>query len=114
MAYQFKSKKLAKLANSVNEPAERAASLKVVRSTFRVREVDGIGERTGYVLGQFGTHKDRYNWVVTHLRTGLKGGFGGWLEKKDEAMETLKRLNRGEFSEAEKLVLWGLESVPDL
>jgi hypothetical protein len=112
--YVFSDKRLGKLANSVGEISKASKGPKVIHSTFRVKEVDGIGERTGYVLGQFAAHKEKYNWVITHLRTGLKGGFGGWIEKKAEAIETLKRLEREEFTEQEHLVLRILESVSDL
>lgn len=70
--------------------------MKPQRKTFDVATNDPLynhrAQRTGYVLGDWATHKERYHWVFTHLSTGVAVS-APWIEKKAPALEHLQALH---------------------
>jgi hypothetical protein len=60
--------------------------------TFDIATLEGRAPRRGYVLGDWATHKDKYNWVFTHRPTGLSI-CAPWIETKAPALEHLCKLH---------------------
>ncbi len=73
---------------------------KAKRTTFDVATANGgRAQRTGYVLGAFGAHKDAgkgvYFWTFTHLATGMSVNMYPVLpETKAQAIAHLETLER--------------------
>lgn len=85
------------------------------RATFEVALPNQGREcRTGYVLGDFGTHRERYFWAFTHLPTGVKVSGYPCYDKKADALTRLTELSNGGLSELERALIekhgnaWGL------
>lgn len=95
------------------EPTESCKPVvKPRRATFDVATIGGgRGERTGYVLGRWACHRERYAWAFTHIATGVKVS-AGWHETKPAALARLVELDRDglESWQEERLVggAWGL------
>lgn len=71
------------------------------RTTFDVAVDAGRGNppgrapRTGYVLGDWGTHKEKYFWTFTHLPTGMSVNVWPCHETKASALLHLYNLSIG-------------------
>jgi len=93
---------------------------KVKRATFDIAVLGGgRSPRTGYVLGQWATHKEPgrgvYFWSFTHLPSGTQINVYPVHEKKDDALAHLGKLHRDGPSEFVRETLekyghlgWGL------
>lgn len=88
------------------KPARRQFAIATNTPPYRV-------EVLGYVLGDYGARKERYNWEFTHLPTGVRLT-GPWIETKGPAMVHLEKLALHGLDEFQQKIIddaggaWGL------
>jgi hypothetical protein len=94
--------------------------MKPKRTTFDVATMAGREQRTGYVLGDFATHKGRYFWTFTHVASGVAINVYPPHETKESALAHLEKLRTEGPPEYQRAVLartaelgFGLGLAPD-